>query len=217
MKPTKLLTAVFGLAALTACNNYDIEGSWVEPVPGIAGMQQGFTLEAGGSASSINMATLQYEKWEKKGDMLILSGKSIGNRQSIDFTDTLTIEKLTQDSLILKKGGLTLRYAKTIGEAEKDTIPATKLVPAKKTVKGTLYIGHEVRSFRADGDTLDYWIVDETDRLLPEYDRITDGVKNGKPVYIEMEVIDKGKADDGFAADYSGVYHITDIHKIEAK
>lgn len=66
----------------------------------------------GGKASSINMATLQYEKWEKKGNMLILSGKSIGNHETISFTDTLTIEELTENKLTLKKGSLTINYQK---------------------------------------------------------------------------------------------------------
>ena len=83
------------------------------PVPGISNLKQGFTLEANGSASSINMATLKYEKWKKEGNLLLLSGISIGNHQSISFTDTLTVEQLTQDSLILKKGELVLRYSKT--------------------------------------------------------------------------------------------------------
>ncbi|WP_455637697.1 lipocalin family protein [Parabacteroides sp.] len=95
---------------LTACNNAQIEGSWVEPVPGMPEMVQGFILENGGKASSINMATLQYEGWEKNGEKLILSGKSIGNHQTLSFTDTLIIKKLTQDSLILNKEGLVLRY-----------------------------------------------------------------------------------------------------------
>lgn len=86
-----------------ACNDVTIEGSWVESVPGISNLKQGFTLEANGSASSINMATLKYEKWKKEGNLLLLSGISIGNHQSISFTDTLTVEQLTQDSLILKK------------------------------------------------------------------------------------------------------------------
>lgn len=38
--------------------------------------------------------------------------KSIGNKVTGPFTDTLTIEKLTEDELILKKGRLTLRYHK---------------------------------------------------------------------------------------------------------
>lgn len=73
---------------------------------------QGVNLEKGGKASSINMATLQYEKWEKKGNMLILSGKSIGNHETISFTDTLTIEELTENKLTLKKGSLTINYQK---------------------------------------------------------------------------------------------------------
>ena len=88
MKRLRDLTAVLGMVALTACNNASIEGSWVEPVPGMPGMQQGFVLDGDGSASSINMATLKYEAWKK-------------------------VEKLTQDSLILKRGELLLRYAKT--------------------------------------------------------------------------------------------------------
>lgn len=49
---------------------------------------------------------------EKVGNRLLLSGTSIGNHQNISFTDTLTIEKLTQDSLILKRGELLLKYAR---------------------------------------------------------------------------------------------------------
>ena len=65
MKRLRDLTAVLGMVALTACNNASIEGSWVEPVPGMPGMQQGFVLDGDGSASSINMATLKYEAWKK--------------------------------------------------------------------------------------------------------------------------------------------------------
>ena len=114
------LTVVLAITTLVACNDVTIEGSWVESVPGISNLKQGFTLEANGSASSINMATLKYEKWKKEGNLLLLSGISIGNHQSISFTDTLTVEQLTQDSLILKKGELVLRYSKTneIGSPE---------------------------------------------------------------------------------------------------
>ncbi|MBO5024531.1 MAG: lipocalin family protein [Bacteroidaceae bacterium] len=97
---------------LTACGGTNIEGNWVEPVPGMEDQMQGISLEEGGKASSINMATLQYEKWERKGDMLILSGKSIGNHTTGSFVDTLTIEKLTDSDLILKKGSLTINYQK---------------------------------------------------------------------------------------------------------
>lgn len=103
-----LVTAV----AFTACGDNSIEGKWVEPVPGMENQVQGVNLEKGGKASSINMATLQYEKWEKKDNVLLLSGKSIGNHTTGSFTDTLTIEKHTEDELVLKKGSLTINYRK---------------------------------------------------------------------------------------------------------
>lgn len=106
------ICAIIAAVALTACDGNSIEGRWIEPVPGMDNQVQGIDLEKGGKASSINMATLQYEKWEKKGDMLILSGKSIGNHETILFSDTLTIVNLSEDRLSLKKGDLTIDYAK---------------------------------------------------------------------------------------------------------
>ena len=201
------LTVVLAITTLVACNDVTIEGSWVESVPGISNLKQGFTLEANGSASSINMATLKYEKWKKEGNLLLLSGISIGNHQSISFTDTLTVEQLTQDSLILKKGELVLRYSKTNEIPDEEAIP-TPDTPTQKllSVKGKLIIGHETR-----------WIVDKTGELLQKYDGETKGIKNGTPVYVELEVIDMGKSDEGFAADYAGVYHVMKINKITVK
>lgn len=182
-------------------------------------LSQGIKIEFKGKATSINMATLQYETWENKGDKLILTGKSIGNRQTLSFTDTLTIEKLTQDSLILNKGNYTLRYARTNEDQITETIPASIIVPAQKvsSVKGTLVIGHEVRSFVKEGDSLDYWIDDETGNLMRKYDELTKGTKNGTPVYAELEIIDMGKADEGFAAEYTGVYKVVKVVNIEKK
>ena len=212
------LTVVLAITTLVACNDVTIEGSWVESVPGISNLKQGFTLEANGSASSINMATLKYEKWKKEGNLLLLSGISIGNHQSISFTDTLTVEQLTQDSLILKKGELVLRYSKTNEIPDEEAIP-TPDTPTQKllSVKGKLIIGHETRSFTSEGDSTDYWIVDKTGDLLQKYDGETKGIKNGTPVYVELEVIDMGKSDEGFAADYAGVYHVMKINKITVK
>lgn len=113
MKVYRTLVVMLNIAALTACNNnVGIEGDWTEPVPGMENMIQGFSLKANGKASSINMATLQYEKWEQKDNLLILSATSMGNHQTLSFTDTLKIEKLTKDSLILRKGELILKYSK---------------------------------------------------------------------------------------------------------
>lgn len=95
---------------LSACGGKGLEGAWTEPVPGMAGQVQGVRLEKAGKASSINMATLQYERWERRADTLILSGKSIGNHQTISFTDTLLIDELTDSTLTLRRGGQSFRY-----------------------------------------------------------------------------------------------------------
>lgn len=100
------LFAAFMLSAMVACNssNNQLIGSWVEPIPGQEDNVQGFKLEADGNASSINMSTLKYESWSSNGKQLLLTGKSIGNGVTIDFTDTLLIQKVTADSLLLNRG-----------------------------------------------------------------------------------------------------------------
>ena len=65
MNISKGLFTLFTVVGLAACSGVQIEGSWIEPVPGMPEMVQGVTLENGGRATSINMATLQYESWEK--------------------------------------------------------------------------------------------------------------------------------------------------------
>lgn len=125
----------------TACvNNGSIVGTWVQPVPGMPDIKQGFVLEEGGKASSVNMVTLCYEAWKQEGTSLILSGKSMGNRQVISFSDTLYIERLTRDSLVLKKGSLAIRYAREAGEKTSGTNPPLSATAARKvlSVKGCL-------------------------------------------------------------------------------
>lgn len=215
----KCVLAGLSATLLTACgNDADIVGKWVQPVPGLPMLQQGIVLKKGGNASSVNMATLLYETWQQKGDMLILTGKSIGNRQEFAFSDTLRIRKLTRDSLVLEKGKITLRYAKEKEQATvrpTESIPAAVLIPAKQTkvVKGKLVIAPEVRSFSPEGKNETYWIIDDTGKLYQTYDQITQGVKNGVPVYAELQVEDIGQSKEGFAANYDGVYK---IHKVIA-
>ena len=106
----KCICGFMTVISFTACDGNGIEGEWVELVPGIENQVQGINLEKGGKASSINMATLQYESWNKKDNKPILSGKSIGNHETISFSDTLIIKKLTKKELTLKKGCLTINY-----------------------------------------------------------------------------------------------------------
>ncbi len=110
--------AFMAVAAFAACSGNDLVGEWVEPIPGMENQIQGISLEKDGIASSINMSTLQYEKWERKGDMLILSGKSIGNHMTLSFADTLMIEKLTADELILRQNNLSRKYRKRFSADE---------------------------------------------------------------------------------------------------
>ncbi len=92
------------IAAITAsCGSEPtLEGAWVEPVPGRANEVQGILIETDGRASSINMATLQYTSWSQDGNFIILNGQSIGNGQTIEFSDTLEIRTLTRETLVLK-------------------------------------------------------------------------------------------------------------------
>lgn len=89
-----------------------LTGEWIEPIPGMPGQFQGISLKEKGIAESINMATLQYENWDRIGGLLFLKGKSIGNGQTIDFTDTLLIKGLTADSLTVVRDGVEIRYAR---------------------------------------------------------------------------------------------------------
>lgn len=206
MKKTNLIAASLSALALSACGEGEnLAGKWLQPVPNMPQMKQGFILEKDGKASSVNMATLFYEGWEKQNDRLVLSGKSIGNRQTIAFSDTFAIEKLTQDSLVLRKGMLRLEYARE-DDAKNETSP--------QAVEGILTIGHEVRSLAIKGDPNDYWIVDKTGDLLQQYDSITQGIKNGQPVYAKLRVTDAGHAKEGFAKSYDKVLHVVGIDSL---
>ena len=188
----KVVLYSFLAVSLAACGDAEnIVGTWVQPVPGLPEMQQGFVLEAGGKASSVNMATLQYETWQHHGKSLILSGKSMGNHQVIEFSDTLIIEKLTSDSLILKKGQLTLRYS------------ASQITPAGSTcvMKGRLIIGPEVRSFVPEGEDEAFWVVDKSGELYQAYDKALElnpenmGVLNNYAYYLSVEKKQLDKAE----------------------
>lgn len=107
-KILSILCALF----LMACDRPNIGGTWTMPVPGMENMTQGFTLSADGTAQSVNMATLLYNTWQRDGNTLILTGQSIGNGQTIEFTQNYEIEKLTSDTLILRDGDVTYTYTR---------------------------------------------------------------------------------------------------------
>lgn len=76
-------------------------GEWVKPIEGQDG-EEGFSLAADGTASSINRATLVYSSWEQKGDTVIIKGESLGNGINVPATDTLYVQG---DSLVQMYGG----------------------------------------------------------------------------------------------------------------
>lgn len=83
------------------------------------------------------------------------------------------------------------------------------------TVTGRLIIGHEVRSFIADGDTTEYWIIDETDSLKPLYEQtVGEKAKPYTAVKASLRVVDAGKSSDGFAAEYDGVYRVKEVIEV---
>lgn len=104
----KLLILAMAALGAVGCKPkaIDLTGTWLQPVPGqTGGWMQGMELRADGSACSVNMYTLLLDTWQREGDKLIITGKSVGNGLSIAFTDTLTIDKRsTGDSLFLRQG-----------------------------------------------------------------------------------------------------------------
>lgn len=78
-------------------------------------------------------------------------------------------------------------------------------------LSGEVRIGHEVRSFRPENSDKEYWLVDKTGTLTEIYDRKTGGQKNGKPLQMMLKLEYNGKWDDGFAADYDGVYFVREV------
>ncbi len=107
---TEILKAVE--LTITAHNPlFYIPGTWVHANPINASEQEGMTLNENRTASSVNMATLLYKKWQLENGKLLLDYESIGNKQTLTGTDTLDIVKLDADSLVLaQKGQVIFRY-----------------------------------------------------------------------------------------------------------
>lgn len=88
---------------------------------------------------------------------------------------------------------------------------ADSLPDSLQTLRGIVRISPEVRSFTPEGSTTEYWLADRTGQLEQAYDRVTDGRKTGTPVKATLKVAYDGRWDDGFAAQYDGVYLLYQI------
>lgn len=201
------LTAAFAFVSCHTSTKYteqELVGLWVEPIPGMNNVQ-GVALKEGGEAHSINMATLLYEHWECNGNELLLSGKSVGNHQTIAFTDTLKIEKVSADSLILMRGKTRIAYRKTIEECGFSASPGKKL-------HGTITFAPEVRTFRPDGTTTDYWIIDKSGYLQVRYEEAK--VPEWK-VEAVLELKEVSNPTSEFAKKYIGTYEVMSVISLD--
>jgi hypothetical protein len=106
MKKGLLITALGLLIGLSACNNKaSILGTWVDPAEenSVFG-ETGFTLVKDGTVLPINMGYREYHSWQQNGDQLILQGNYTGTNPR-PFADTLWIDEVTEEHLVLKDFG----------------------------------------------------------------------------------------------------------------
>ena len=186
-------------------------GSWEDQ----SGKALHFTLNADGTAQSDNMATLLYQQWSVKDNQLFLVAKSVGNKQTYIDTIVYSIQKLNDSELIIKRGDLILEYKKVNknNEADQNEGGTTLLEQKSKTLKGQLTLGHEVRTFKPCGSDKTFWVSDKTGKLKEFYSKLTVGKKPYTPIFTEIEVKDKGKAKEGFPAEYESVYEVVNVLK----
>ncbi|CAA7194915.1 lipocalin-like domain-containing protein [Chryseobacterium potabilaquae] len=88
-------------------NKDQLVGKWLQPIPGQENQKQGFQLNKDNTASSLNIHTLLYDKWEVSNDKLLLWSHTEGVKEASANVDTLLIKKLTETELVVSplKGG----------------------------------------------------------------------------------------------------------------
>lgn len=112
----KIIFLLVCLVGLSACKPDKLVGTWLQPVNGQPGQEQGFVLKNDGTAASVNMQTLLYEGWKRKGQILVLSGKSVGNGQTIEFVEEYEIRKADEKNLELRMGDYVIHYQRKINQ-----------------------------------------------------------------------------------------------------
>lgn len=83
------------------------------------------------------------------------------------------------------------------------------------TLSGMVRLGHEVRSFQPENSDKEFWIVDKSGQLEEKYNELTGENKNGKPVKATLKLKYDGQWEDGFAAEYDGVYLVSEVIQLE--
>lgn len=105
MKKAIYLLSAVAMFACSPTPESQLCGTWIEVMPVHDWYVQGVRLKKDGTAESVGMQTLVYNSWSTRSGQLILKGESIGNGQTIAFSDTLAIISLAKDTLTLGKGG----------------------------------------------------------------------------------------------------------------
>lgn len=111
MKKVLLISALALSFLMISCTS-PLVGTWIQPQTEFT-QEQGFVLYKDGTAADINVDYVKYESWEKNGDNLILKGKNVGSVKK-DFSDTLFIEKVDDNELILSQSGYTVTFKRKI-------------------------------------------------------------------------------------------------------
>lgn len=109
MRKVLLFSALALSFMMVSCTN-PLVGTWVQPSTSYT-QEQGFVLYKDGSAEDVNIDFVTFKSWEKKDDMLILKGENTGSIKG-QFTDTLIIEKMTDNELTLSQSGYSVKYKK---------------------------------------------------------------------------------------------------------
>ena len=89
----------------------DIVGTWVTDT---ADTESGFRCGNQGIAATINNTTCQYNTWKLHKNNLILNGKQFRDKRVFAISDTLTIKKLTSQTLTVEQNGHTYNYKKIL-------------------------------------------------------------------------------------------------------
>jgi hypothetical protein len=88
------------------------------------------------------------------------------------------------------------------------------------SLRGHYTWGHEVETFRPCGSTQTFWVTGDA-ALLQPLRALSAAASQARgqpyqPIYVEASVVAEGKANDGFAADYDGVYRLASVERAEA-
>lgn len=132
----KQIISIFALV-LCACssnNNINLAGQWIEVLPENVSYIQGMDLKEDGSAQSIGMSTLLYHQWKVTDKKLILNGESIGNSQTIHFSDTMNIIRCNKDTLVVERRKRNIVFVKNSNHSE-----TVKNEPTRKAYDGFVW------------------------------------------------------------------------------